>query len=294
MRHLLYNGPMRKVTSIILVVVAVSCNAFAWGSNGVPCLCEIVPTNETYSLISSYGDTPDVVSNNIRKLSFLTSRQISDAWKLYSAPFPEDAPHNAIIRVNRDTGLFDYSANSLAAKDLTFMSEVPLEAIWITVVPQLVSVAGPDYRSLKLFYIGYAYPITNLSALTTASQLEEFMIHETPVTSLDFVANMTNLSTLAVQGAPISDFSPVERMLRKVSPKRTNELVVSLRYTLGDDFECLERIARDKPNVRIAGERERLPLSFVQSYDWDKILSKELLSLCEQDEEDEEEDDGDD
>ena len=136
MRHLLYNGPMRKVTSIILVVVAVSCNAFAWGSNGVPCLCEIVPTNETYFLISNCGDTPNAVSNNIRKLSFLTSRQISDAWKLYSAPFPEDAPHNAIIRVNRDTGLFDYSANSLAAKDLTFMSEVPLEAIWVVTPPQ--------------------------------------------------------------------------------------------------------------------------------------------------------------
>ena len=52
-RIMLYNGSMRKVTSIILVVVAVSCNAFARGSDGVPCLCEIVPTNETYSLISS-------------------------------------------------------------------------------------------------------------------------------------------------------------------------------------------------------------------------------------------------
>jgi hypothetical protein len=276
---------MRKVSSIVFVVAIMSCNALARGSDGVPCLCSIIPTNETYFLISNCGDTPNAVSNNIRKLPFLSPRQISDAWKLYSAPFPEEAPHNALIRVNRETGLFDYSASFLAAKDLSCMSEVPLESISIFFVTQLVSVAGPDYSSLKMFYIGYAYPITNLSALTTASQLEEFMIHETPVTSLDFVANMTNLSTLAVQGAPISDFSPVERMLRKVSPKRTNELVVSLRYTLGDDFECLERIARDKPNVRIAGERERLPLSFVQSYDWDKILSKELLSLCEQDEE---------
>lgn len=294
MRHLLYNGSMRKVTSIILVVVAVSCNAFARGSNGVPCLCEIVPTNETYFLISNCGDTPDVVSNNIRKLPFLSPRQISDAWKLYSAPFPEDAPHDALIRVNRETGLFDYFANFLAAKDLSRMSGVPLESISISFATQLVSVAGPDYSSLKMFYIGNAYPITNLSALTTASQLEEFMIHETPVTSLDFVVNMTNLSTLAVLGVPVSDFSPVERMLRNLPPQRTNELAVSLECTLGRDFEALERIANGKSYVRLEHEREGLQRRLMKAWNWDKILGKEILSLGVTDEYDEEEDDDDD
>lgn len=278
----------------MLLVAVVSCNASARGSHGVPCISEIIPTNETYFLISNYGDPPDIVSNNIRKLPFLSPRQISDAWKLYSAPFPEDAPHDALIRVNRETGLFDYFANFLAAKDLSRMSGVPLESISISFATQLVSVAGPDYSSLKMFYIGNAYPITNLSALTTASQLEEFMIHETPVTSLDFVENMTNLSTLAVLGVPVSDFSPVERMLRNVSSQRTNELVVSLECTLGRDFEALERIAQGKANVRLKHEREGFPRRFIKAWNWDKILGKEILSLCVTDEYDEEEEDGDD
>ena len=294
MRRLLYNGFMRKVTSIVFVVAIMSCNALARGSDGVPCPCEFVPTNETYFLISHYGATPDIVSNNIQKLAFLTSRQISDAWKLYSAPFLEEAPHNAMIRVNRETGLFLYSANFLAAKDLSCMSGVPLESISISFGTQLVSVAGPDYSSLKMFYIGNAYPITNLSALTTASQLEEFMIHETPVTSLDFVVNMTNLSTLAVLGVPVSDFSPVERMLRNLSPQRTNELVVSLECTLGRDFEALERISKGKSNVRLEHEREGLPRRLMKAWNWDKILGKEILSLGVTDEYDEEEDDDDD
>ncbi len=294
MCRIVYNGFMRKVTSIVFVVAIMSCNALARGSDGVPCPCEFVPTNETYFLISSYGDTPDVVSNNIQKLAFLTSRQISDTWKLYSAPFLEEAPHNAMIRVNRETGRFLYSATFLAAKDLSCMSGVPLESIGISIVTQLVSVAGPDYSSLKLFYIDRAYPITNLSALATASNLEELRIDETPVTSLDFVVNMTNLSTLAVLGVPVSDFSPVERMLWNLSPQRTNELVVSLESTLGRDFEALERIANGKSNVRLEHEREGLQRRFMKAWNWDKILGKEILSLCVTDEYDEEEDDDDD
>ena len=291
---MVYNAFMRKVLFSVFLVAAISCNTLARGSDGVPCLCSIVPTNETYFLISNCGDTPNVVSNNIRKLPFLSLRQISDAWKLYSAPFPEEAPHNALIRVNRETGLFDYSASFLAAKDLSCMSGVPLESIGIYYVTQLVSVAGPDYSSLKMFDIGNAYPITNLSALTAASQLEEFMIHETSVTSLDFVVNMTNLSTLAVLGVPVSDFSPVERMLRNLSPQRTNELVVSLECTLGRDFEALERIAKGKSNVRLEHEREGIPRRLMKAWNWDKILGKEILSLGVTDEYDEEEDDDDD
>ena len=199
-----------------------------------------------------------------------------------------------MIRVNRETGLFLYSANFLATKDLSCMSGVPLESISISFGTQLVSVAGPDYSSLKMFYIGNAYPITNLSALTSAFQLEELKIDETPVTSLDFVVNMTNLSTLAVLGVPVSDFSPVERMLRNLSPQRTNELVVSLECTLGRDFEALERVAKGKSNVRLEHEREGLQRWYMKALNWDKILGKEILSLCVTDEYDEEEDDDDD
>ena len=105
---------------------------------------------------------------------------------------------------------------------------------------------------------------------------------------------MTNLSTLAVLGVPVSDFSPVERMLRNLSPQRTNELVVSLECTLGRDFEALERISKGKSNVRLEHEREGLPRRLMKAWNWDKILGKEILSLGVTDEHDEEEDDDDD
>ena len=262
-------------------------NAQARGANGVPSPCEEIQTNAASYLIANVGDSPIVVANRIEHLSFLTPRQIRDIWKIYSVPFEDDAPHNAVIRVNKETGAFLYSASCIASRDFSCISNIPVESLEISTTTQLVSIAGPDYGSLKVFEIYYVSPITNLMALSAASNLETLIMHETPVTSLDFVEGMTNITTIAIQGAPIKDFTPVERLLQKMSPKRTNELVVSLRYTLGKDFECLEKIAKGKTNVRLVDERERLPLWFVRFHGWDKFLSKELITLCEQEEDEE-------
>jgi len=273
---------------LTLAYFFLSLNAQARGANGDPCPCEEIQTDANVFLIASIGDSPAIVSNRIDHLPFLTSRQIRDIWKIYSMPFEEDAPHNAVIRVNRETGAFLYSSSCIAARDFSCISDIPVESLEISTTTQLVSIAGPDYGSLKFFGIHYVSPITNLMVLSAASNLETLIIHETPVTSLDFVERMTNIATIAVQGAPIRDFTPVERLWQKTSPKRTNDLVVSLRYTLGKDFDCLEKYANGKTNVRLVNERERLPLWFVRSYGWDKFLSKELIALCEREEDDKE------
>jgi hypothetical protein len=275
--------------SIVILCCALSCSALARGSGDVPCLSAMIPTNDTIVLVSCGGDLPEVVSNRIRHLAFLSPRQIADAWKLYSVPFHDETPHSCMIRVNRETGHFLYSLGFSVAKDLSCISDVPLEGLDIGNAMHLSSVEGPDYRPLQYFDISSSNATTNLSALAAASNLEYLNICETPVTSLDFISDMTNLSCVAVLGAPISDFSPVKKAMRNVSPKK-KEFTVSLNCTLGRDFDSLKEIAKGKPNIRLDIDPERLllPRSFARSRKWEKLLGEELLSRCEQDEEDDE------
>ncbi len=280
-----------RAISFAILCCALSCNVFARGSDGRLCFSGMVFTNDTIVLVSCGGDPPEVVSNRIRHLSFLSPRQIADAWKLYSAPFPDEAPHDCTILINRDTGHFHYYVGYSVARDLSCISDVPLEYLEIKGALHLLSVEGPDYRPLRSFGIFSSNSTTNLSALAAASNLEHLNICETPVASLDFLSNMTNLSGIAILGAPISDFSPVKKAMRNVSPRK-KELIVSLVCTLGQDFDSLKEIAKEKPNIRLEIDPERLllPRSFARSREWEKLFGDELLSRCEQDEDDEEDD----
>lgn len=248
-------------------------------ADGPQCPFASIPTNDQIVLIANYGDTPDSVSNRITSLPFLSPRQTFDAWRMYSAAFADDVPHNSRIRFNRNTGDFLYDASFLEESDFSFMSGITLEHLSIRHSSQLVDIVGPNYDSLKLFSSD-STSVTNLSVLASATTLEELILIETPTMTLDFLKGMEHLGRIQLTGVPIYDPSPI---IDAIGKRTTNApaLCVSISYTLIPDFTPPETMRLNR--LSFDNDRKRLPISFVRQAGWTNFIGKTLLGTCSQD-----------
>lgn len=210
--------------------------------------CEYTPTNEIYVLISSEEDTPDIVSNRISQLSFLNEEQIADAWRLYySASFNDETPYCAMIRFNRGTESFHYSAKYLAMKDFTPFAGIPIGGLDIFMATHLEDISGPDYSPLEIICLDFT-AVSNLVALGSASNLTDVIIYESCISSLDFLVNKPKLGRIVLCDIPVKDSIRIESAIRN-HPTNAPNLYVSIRSTLINDFRKLKEAANGKGNV---------------------------------------------
>lgn len=265
---------------LLTICLSLVLPCFAW-ARGPACPSASIPTNDAIILIADYGEAPATVSNRIESLPFLTSGQTAAAWRLYSASFESEASHNSRIRFDRQSGNFLYDASFLAEKNLSYMLAVPLEHLSIRYSSQLADIAGPDFRPLKLF-ASDSTSVTNFSALASAAMLEELILTETPVMTLDFLKDMEHLGRIQLSGVPVHDPEPIRKVIAR-HPSDASPLYVSIDYTLIPDFSLPDTVTGPMRNVSVENNGKRLSIWFVRKAGWTNLLDKTLSGMCSQD-----------
>lgn len=257
---------------LAVVLFLLSLNVFARATGDAACPCGVIPTNETYVLISEQGDTPDIVSNRISNLSFLTDSQISDAWRLYNAPFLAEVPHNALIRFDKGNDAFCYRAYWLATHDLTLFSRIPLASLSITGATRLGDVTGPDYSRLELCHLDFT-AVTNLDALATATNIVELVVQESNVASLELLYGKQRVERIQILGIPLRDPRPIVDVIKR-HPANTPNLYVSVEGTLIDNYDSLEKAATGKENIFLNYDERRLPDGYINFEEWNDMYKE--------------------